>query len=409
MNRQRQIKTRPCTGRCLTHHEHLRLRRRHSASQPLPGANGARARGLFRGAQRRHPQGVPPRGRAAGARQRHARLVRKDERGHLRPAPQRHGPPRPRDRRRRAARQGHRAVRGLAGDDRPRRQRPDAALRVGQARLRSGRSPPLCRLRRRAADPGGDDGLGVADLRPHAASGRWARLLGRRTGRHLRVVHAAGKSLPRLPADAATRCSRSSPTSGSTRTIGGSSRKPTNCRGPAGPRLQPRQLLQQRRHGLRRQRRSALSADLRQRLRLPAADAVLRHRRLRPGRAAHGAGRAPRPVARALRLSRRDPLRLLGGVQAVALPDGVHRRGPLRRLDRDPPLQRHRRRACRPSRTARPTTTATTASPAASSSTTGTSGPAAPAPTSRPSPTTTTSSTSTTPPGSTSTSSSPRR
>ena len=111
----------------------------------------------------------------------------------------------------------------------------------------------------------------------------------------------------------------------------------------------------------------------------------------------------------ALRRSRRDPLRHLGGIQAVTLPDGVHRRGPLRRLDRDPALQRHRRRAARPNRTARPTTTATTASPAGSSSTTGTNGRVAPAPTCRRSPTTTTSSTSTTPPGLPSTSSFPRK
>ena len=58
------------------------------------------------------------------------------------------------------------------------------------------------------------------------------------------------------------------------------------------PRLQPRQHLQQRRHGLRGQRRSPLPPHLRQRLRLPAADTVLRHRRLRPRRAADGARRA---------------------------------------------------------------------------------------------------------------------
>ena len=41
--------------------------------------------------------------------------------------------------------------------------------------------------------------------------------------------------------------------------------------------------------------------------------------------------------------SRRDSLRHLGGVQALPLPDGLHRRGALRRLDRDAPLQRDRR------------------------------------------------------------------
>ena len=46
--------------------------------------------------------------------------------------------------------------------------------------------------------------------------------------------------------------------------------------------------------------------------------AVLRHRRLRPGRAADGARRATGPLPRALRRTRRDPLRRLGGFQALA-------------------------------------------------------------------------------------------
>ena len=96
------------------------------------------------------------------------------------------------------------------------------------------------------------------------------------------------------------------------------------------------------------------------------AHAVLRHRRLRPRRAADAARRQPRPLARlSMRLSRGNSVRHLGGVQAVALPDGA---SPARRASATgsrPCFTTPSARRCRTEPDGKHvSTTATTASPA---------------------------------------------
>ena len=186
------------------------------------------------------------------------------------------------------------------------------------------------------------------------------RLLRRAAG----VVHAVGESLPRVPAD------RQSEVQDVRRGVA-LSRLVEQVRahvGAAGrarrPRLQPRQHLQQRGDGVRRARRRVVPPDPEERLRLPAADAGLCHRRLRAERAVHGARWQPGPRARHEIRHRRDRLRVMGRIQDGALPDAVHGRGPIRRLDGAAVLQR-RRRGASPHRTRDATsTTATTASAA---------------------------------------------
>ena len=199
----------------------LRLRARAAAAEPLPCAGGAGARALRCDPQRRHPQGLPPRGGPAGAGQGHEGLVQGQQRRHLRPASQRHGAARPRHRRRRADRQGHRAVRGVARDDRPGRQRPDAALRLGQARLRPGRSrrnTPICELRLPRSGRPTAWASRTFDRTRKPADGHdfW----GAGPGDTSRMVHAAAKTSTAPICFRAIRSSRSSATSGSTRTTG---------------------------------------------------------------------------------------------------------------------------------------------------------------------------------------------
>ena len=287
-----------------------------------------------------------------------------DERGDLRPASQRHGPSQPRHRRRRAARQGHRAVRGVAGNDSPRRQRPDVALRLGQTCLRSSRlSTATPAYRRALADArGGRPGRRApltAAASPPIGHDFWGAGPGDTSS-----GTPCPENLYRAYLLTAIRSSRSSPTSGATRTIGGNLRKPTNDRmsyrstptvtstrsaAPPWPTLVT---------GDERYLQICVNAyDFLQRTQCYATGGYGPDERFMRPDGSWG-GRS------SLRRSRRDPLRHLGGLQALALPDGVHRRGPLRRLDRDPALQRRWAPPCRPSRTARPTTTATTASPA---------------------------------------------
>ena len=68
---------------------------------------------------------------------------------------------------------------------------------------------------------------------------------------------------------------------------------------------------------------------------------MLRDRRLRPGRAADAAGRQPRPLARRCSAYHAEiPCGSWAAFKLSTLPDALHRRGALRRLDRDHPLQR---------------------------------------------------------------------
>src|SRR5579883_994437 len=86
-------------------------------------------------------------------------------------------------------------------DEHPRLQweRPDDGLRLGEARLRAGRPQAVRRPSRGDAGAGANAGMGGAHLRSLAVPGRRLRLLGGRSRWHVRVVHAAGKPLPRLP------------------------------------------------------------------------------------------------------------------------------------------------------------------------------------------------------------------
>ena len=231
---------------------------------------------------------------------------------------------------------------GWAATARPGRQCPDAGLRLGQARLRPRRSRDAMPMSN-AALPTLRATVGWAsrtfDRARKPADGHdfW----GAGPGDTSEWYTLTRKPLPRLSP------LRRSAVQGVRRRLAlrgllARLRRIVGAGGsPSRPRLQPRQLLFERRRGLSRHRRRALSERLPQRLRFHPANAMLRHRRLRPRRAPHAARWQPRPLARPLRLSRGDSLRLLGRVQAVDVPDGLHRRGALRRLDRDDTLQRH--------------------------------------------------------------------
>ena len=105
-------------------------------------------------------------------------------------------------------------------------------------------------------------------------------------------------------------------------------------------RVQPRQHPRRRGPGLSPHRRSPLPRHDPLRPRQAAGPAVLSHRRIRARRA------APAPhdwqEGRLLAQLVRDAVRLLRRLQAMQVPAHDHRRGPVRRLDRAPGVQRHR-------------------------------------------------------------------
>ena len=303
--------------------------------------------------------GLPAPGGAA------RRLVRPQQQHRVRPVAERHVAPVARHRRRALRDKAVALVDRVGEDAQGGRRRRHAALSVRQAGLRPRRSPALrrattrpsrCSKRSPTSPAGPSTDRTTSPIRP--------------TTRPTTACRRSGTRCRRI-------CSAPTAPTGNTKfkTFGeawlyhavveqvredaGAGRRARRSR------LQPRQHVQQRGDGIRRPRRCGLSRHPAQRLRLPAGDAALRHRRLRPERAVHGARRQPRPRARDAVGHRRGRLRLVGRLQDVALSDALYRRGALRRLDRAPLLQRRRRGAAARPAAAATTTTATTASAAA--------------------------------------------
>ena len=116
--------------------------------------------------------------------------------------------------------------------------------------------------------------------------------------RAARVVHAVGEPVPRVSAHRQPEIQDVRRGVALSRVVGQVREDVGACRRARCPCLQPRQHPEQRGDGLRRARRRLVPDDCEERLRLPAADAVLRDWRIRAERAVHGAGWQSRPRAR---------------------------------------------------------------------------------------------------------------
>ena len=344
-SRRRELPARP---RSVAKIRTVRLSGRHASSEPMEGAVGRRPRFLFRHVRRRHPARLPCGRRPAGAGAPLGGWCGRNSNSVLRPVAQRHVAAVPRDRRRAHARQGRHALDRVGEDGEARTATPGCGtIRSTSwcAASSTCSSTPATRRRFRCSRRSRDSRARTFDRSNNLADPTHNQ---RYYGVPQEWYTLVREPLPRLPADRQSEVQDVRRGLALPRVLEQVRANVGAGRRARRPRLQPRQHLQQRGDGVRRHRRSVVSCDP---ARTPTTTCSRRSVYATGGYGPNERFMAPDgSLGRALD-TRSDTceivVRIVGRLQAGALPDAVHRRGAVRRLDRTAALQRRRRGACR--------------------------------------------------------------